>query len=225
MKETQKESELHLESLLYLLNDPALDREAFEARLAVDAQLGEILAETVLTYQSLQSIDSHAMVCLASKAGTDSMVKVTTTNSVRPISVEIGHARLRLILGTLAASLLIVGFLGWQAVYSPALRSVEIARASKMDSQSPNGSAALNSEAGTFSNVAWAWGDLRTDDRNDHQLRHAGFTDIESLLAMNEPFSDSDVPEWLVLATATVLEESDGIDASHEQSESRDLLQ
>ena len=58
------ESQLHLEAMLYLLDDAALDREAFEARLANDPRLGEILAQSVTVFQSLESInfDSQTIV-------------------------------------------------------------------------------------------------------------------------------------------------------------------
>ena len=51
------ESQMHLEAMLYLLDDSALDRDAFEARLSNDFQLGEILAKAVGTFHNLRSSD------------------------------------------------------------------------------------------------------------------------------------------------------------------------
>lgn len=181
------ESQLHLEAMLYLLEDPALDREAFEARLANDTQLGEILAQSVMVFQSLESIrfDSQTIVRVAHGSGHSYRSWIT--------------------FATVAASLLLMGFLGWQA-----LRSIR---------SSPTEIATFSTENVPLLNVVWAWGELKADDPDDQLLRDAGDGEFENALAMLDPFTEREVPEWLVLATTGILE--DGSD----QKDAKALIQ
>ncbi len=171
------ESQSHLEAMLYLLEDPVLDREAFETRLANDPQLGEILAKSVTVFESLESIkfDSQTMVHVAHGSG----------NSYR---WWISFA-------TIAASLLLLGFLGWQSLYSIRSGPIEIATSS--------------TENVSLNRVVWAWGELKADDPEAQLLRDAADGEFENTLAMLDPFIERDVPDWLVLATTDILE--DGI--------------
>lgn len=161
-------SQMHLEAMLYLLDDPALNRDAFESRLANDAQLAEILAESVTVFQSLRKAEFA---------------------SEKPIVAPMARAyihsfRLWQSIPVIAASLLIFGFLGWQTIQSMRSHSKEIA---------------MNS-------VVWAWGELQTDNSDSQLSRDIGDSDFENTLAMLEPTGDSEVPEWLVLATAANVE-------------------
>ncbi len=162
------ESQMHLDAMLYLLDDPALNRVAFEARLANDSQLAEILSETVSVFQSLQSVEFE---------------------SEKQVVVQVAHASVssyrkwQSIL-VIAASLLIFGFIGWQSIQSIRNHSSKIA----------------------LNNVVWAWGELQTDNSDSQLSRDIGESDFENTIAMLEPSSDIDVPEWLVLATAANVE-------------------
>lgn len=178
VENNSNESQLHLEAMLYLLEDSALDREAFEARLANNPQLGEILAQSVTVFQSLESIkfDSQTIVPVAHGSG------------------EIYRSWISL--ATIAASLTVMGFFGWQTLHSIRSGSTEIAESS--------------TENGSLSNVVWAWGELKADDPESQLLRDVGDGEFENALAMIDPFTERDVPEWLVLATTDILEE--GID-------------
>jgi len=155
-------SQMHLDAMLYLLGDPVLDRDAFEARLANDTQLAEILADAVTVFQSMRKAEFEKQ-CVAP----------TTRASVHSFH----HWQS---IPVIAASLLIFGFIGWQTIKSMRSHSKKIA---------------MNS-------VVWAWGELQTDNSDFQLSRDLGDSDFEHTLAMLEPTSDSDVPEWLVLATA-----------------------
>ena len=172
------ESQLHLEAMLYLLDDAALDREAFEARLANDPRLGEILAQSVTVFQSLESINFDSQTI------------------VRATHVSRRAYRSWMSLATIAASLLLVSFLGRQTLHSIRSGSTEIA--------------ASSTENGSLINVVWAWGELKADDPDAQLLRDVGDGEFENTLAMLDPFTEREVPDWLVLATTDVLE--DGMD-------------
>ena len=170
------ESQLHLEAMLYLLEDAALDREAFESRLANDPALGEILAQSVTVFQSLESINFDSQTI------------------VRATHVSSRSYRSWISLATIAASLLLVSFLGWQTLHSIRSGSTEIATSS--------------TENGSLISVVWAWGELKADDPDAQLLRDVGDSEFENALAMLDPFTERDVPEWLVLATTDVLEDA-----------------
>ncbi len=91
----------HLEAMLYLLDDPALDREAFEARLADDAQLGEILAQAVTTFQALQAASFKPN-------------GIAQGSVARRTSSVLNALPQWQFLSVLAASILLACFLGWQ---------------------------------------------------------------------------------------------------------------
>ena len=178
VENNSNESQLHLEAMLYLLEDPTVDREVFEARLANNPQLAEILAQSVTVFQSLESIkfDSQAIVPVAQGSG------------------EIYRSWISL--ATIAASLTVMGYLRWQTLHSIRSGSTEIT--------------ASSTENGSLSNVVWAWGELKADDPESQLPRDVGDGEFENALAMMDPFTERDVPEWLVLATTDILE--DGID-------------
>ena len=172
---TSNASQLHLEAMLYLLEDPALDREAFEARLANDTQLGEILAQSVIVFQSLESFrfDSQTIVRIPQGSG---------------------HSyRSWISFATIAASLLLMGFLGWQTL--------------RLIRSSPTEIATSSTENVPLLNVVWAWGELKADDPEAQLLRDGGDGEFEHALALLDPFTDREVPEWLVLATTDILED------------------
>ncbi len=162
------ESQMHLDAMLYLLDDPALNRDAFEARLANDTQLAEILAEAVSVFQSLQTVEFELENQVMARTACASVYSYRKWQSMPVI----------------AASLLIIGFIGWQSIQSIRSHSKEVA---------------LNS-------VVWAWGELQTDNSDSQLSRDFGDSDFENNLAMLEPTGDSDIPEWLVLATAANVE-------------------
>ena len=89
-----------------------------------------------------------------------------------------------------------MGFLGWQTLRSIRSRPTAIITSSI--------------ETVSLSNVVWAWGELKADDPEAQLHRDAGDSEFENALAMLDPFTDRDIPEWLVLATTDILE--DGID-------------
>lgn len=190
-KVTTDESELHLEVMLYLLEDPVLDRTAFEERLADDPQLGEILAQGVAVFQNMKSIKTF--------------VPSVSIADVSTNKIEIPPRHLWRTLATLAASLILIVFLGLRSYRSTLQPPTEI-----VSSHIEN--LALN-------NVVWAWGELQTDEPEDHL--QSDFSDIEGeyTRAAIEPFSESDVPDWLVMATA------DSIESGYDQRDSKAFLQ
>jgi len=96
------ESRMHLEAMLYLLGDPALDRDAFEARLLSEPQLGEILANAVVLFHSLRSSNLKRLAVRPTR--------------VSPAASQVKNAfRRGLFVPTVAASLFIACILGWQS--------------------------------------------------------------------------------------------------------------
>ena len=182
------DSQMQLEAMLYLLDDPALDRNAFEARLVNDSQLAETLAETVRVFHSLQSVQfSHLQS--VSRLGHSSVYS---------------HRRWQSIL-VIAASLLLVGFLGWQTLVSIRSRQSEVASSS--------------TENVSLNSVVWAWGELRADEPEAQPVRDTGDFEYDHSLAMLDPFMVRDVPEWLVMATTDILE------GDNDQKDAKVLIQ
>lgn len=99
----------HCQAMLYLLEDPSLDRVAFEARLADDPQLGEILAQAVTTFLSLRAVSFE------SEAVARNSSQVSASGSV---ARGVPQYRSWQFVSVLAASLLIAVFLGWQTLFS-----------------------------------------------------------------------------------------------------------
>lgn len=178
------ESQLHLEALLYLLGDPVLDRQAFEERLADDSRLGEILSEAVSVYQWTQGVSTWRMLPASGP-----------TLSAQPtMALPRGVWRTY---ATLAASLLIIGLLGWQTI--PWMRST-------------------STEIALLNSVVWAWGELQTEESDSQFVRDSSGSDVETAIASQDLTLESDVPEWLVLATADRLD-------GHELSDGKALIQ
>ena len=95
----------HTEAMLYLLEDPTFDGAAFEARLADDPQLGEILAQAVTTFYLLQAVKFDSTV----------VPQTFVTRSGSPF--EVSYRQWQAI-SVIAASILMAGFLGWQSLFS-----------------------------------------------------------------------------------------------------------
>ena len=182
------DSQMQLEAMLYLLDDPALDRNAFEARLANDSQLAETLAETARLFHSLQSVQFAQSQSVARFAH----------------SSVYFHRRWQSIL-VIAASLLLVGFLGWQTLVSIRSRQSEVASSS--------------TEYVSLNSVVWAWGELRADEPEAQPVRDTGDFEYDHSLTMLDPFMVRDVPEWLVMATADIPE------GDNDQKDAKVLIQ
>ena len=93
---------MQLDAMLYLLDDPALDRDAFEARLANDVQLAEILAEAVSVFQSLQKVEFELEKQSMARTAHASVYSYHRWQSIP----------------AMAASLLVFGYIGWQTIQS-----------------------------------------------------------------------------------------------------------
>lgn len=232
------ESKLFLEAMLYLLDDPALDRVDFESRLADDVRLCEILAESVSIHQALQlqalqlidvnrqpEIDLPALssqrVVDATRASTASHSNSSTSN------FTISH-RFALSLATIAASLLLVSYIGWQALKSTNGLPFQIAKFENKRQASTviaSESAASNSEASELRSVLLAWGEVKDSDQSEFLIRFTNFSDLEYASSTHESTEDRDVPEWLVLAAAADLEGGAGADLRLDDIESRTLVQ
>ena len=169
------ESQMHLDAMLYLLDDPILDRFAFEVRLANDSKLSEILTETVLVFHSLQSVKFDSQL-----QSVDRLAHSSDYSNRRWQAFPV-----------IAASLLLVGFLGWQTLNSIRTRHYEIAS---------------GTENASRNQVVWAWGELRADESESQPLRDAVDFEFDNSLAIHDSFAERDVPEWLVMATTDRLE-------------------
>ncbi len=178
------ESQLHLDAMLYLLGDPALDRQAFEERLADDPRLGEILSDAVSVYQLTQSVSTWRTLQASGLTHPASPILALPRGVWRTYT-------------TLAASLLLFGFLGWQTL--PWMRS-------------------STTEIASLNSLVWAWGELQADRSDTQFLRDNNGSDFENAIALLDLSVESDVPEWLVLATADRME-------SHDLTDGKALIQ
>ena len=170
-----EESQMHLESMLYLLNDPALDRSAFESRLEHDPKLAEILANTVDSYQ--------ALLCVPSWQAS------ATSQFVSPVaSKTIHYYRSWQMLGALAASILIVALTAWQLLFS--IRQQE----SVLSANEPE----------LQNNIVLAWSDMQSNDGEPMLFREIAIHEIEneSSLAVSDFSGELEIPDWIVLAAS-----------------------
>ncbi len=189
------ESQLHLDAMLYVLEDPTLDRRAFEARLEDNSQLAEILADAVAFCLLTSNVtwDQHSTLLQPAIAPT------------ALITYPVLGWRWVGTLSTLAASFLIVVFLCWQAFQHKNPGSPEFAY--------------TNAETVSLNNVVLAWGDMQSEHSPFQSGRELVDFESESSLAILDSVGERDVPEWLVLAT------SDTLNHGLELSDGEGLLQ
>jgi hypothetical protein len=211
---SKDESQLRLNAMLYVLEDSNLDREAFENQLVENVRLAEILADTVLMYQGLHSIREGMLgqdLVGAQAASSKSVARAGQSLAVFPSWVAVA---------SLAASLLLVGFLGWKSFesLSNALRSRQPGALASVEALSSNANSA------SLQTLLQAWGELRTSHEEDALVQHVCFIDREIPGTASELLNDDDVPEWLVLATAAILEQG-GVDLPLEPVETRTVIQ
>ena len=176
------ESQMHLEAMLYLLEDPALDRNEFEARLLEEPQLCEILANSVDAFLRFQSTEPDSF--------SGPMVQ-----EIRRAAAGTGD-RGSLFLPVVAASLLLACFVGWQAFVL--IQSISSNSASSVSLAS---SLSLN-------NVVLAWGDLQTDRDDSGMVQETSNSDLDSSLSLADSFVEADVPDWLVLAATETTDDN-----------------
>ena len=180
------ESKMHLDAMLYILEDPSLDRKSFEEQLAENCELAEILAEAVATY--------HAARCVSMRKEFSGECTESNTTTTQP-HFDNRSNRLVSMLSTLAASLALVSYLGFQAFQS---RDADVL---------------------SLNNVVLAWSEMQSEPPRLQQSRELVEFDSEGTLAVADTMSDVDVPDWMVLATA------DSFESEFNFLESRGLLQ
>lgn len=89
-----------LEAMLYVLNDPALDRDEYEQRLANDPVLGESVAEAVGLLQDIKAVSgSHAKP----------MVTIAVSSSAQRTPVAFWFWSI-----SIAASIALIACVGWR---------------------------------------------------------------------------------------------------------------
>ena len=138
IKPEDNESKLHSDAMLYLLDDPSLDRKAFEIQLAEDAGLAEILAETVAVYHSLRRVQTWQPLPVLK----DVMI-VSLRSSPNPVVWRW--------FAVVAATLLITGFLGRNSLNSIRSGADEVALAwGEMKFESPDSSAMRDASESEF---------------------------------------------------------------------------
>ncbi len=215
----QDKSQLHFEAMLYVLEDPSLDRAAFEARLLDDDGLGEILVEAVQLFHSMrQSEDDRAAPIYldVSSARTDKGC------SSRATGAEVNSAGW-LGLAAFAASILVVGFLGWKSM------QVFLPSSVKLDNDyaatSPIVPQVFGNAEASLKQVVRAWGEVGTGHHEELLTQYVNLTDFEIALASCDSVCESDVPEWLVMATKAIVQQDDGVDLPFENVDSRTLIQ
>ena len=185
-----------LEAMLYALNDPALDRDEYEQRLANDPVLGESVAEAVGLLQDIQAVSgphTKPMVAIAASSSDQ-----RTPVAFWPWSISI------------AASIALIACVGWRFFVFERNNHNQLANVQSANVQSANvQSANVQSANVQLANVVNAWSDLQQldglDNAEDAKLRSVG---LESELSPGtEEVLDEDVPDWLIaasIATVTV---------------------
>ncbi len=205
---TNKDSQLHLEAMLYLLEDPALDRDAFEARLDNDVQLAEVLSESVAMFQSLKSLELRGPEFVSREAD------LVTVRHPAPQASESSRTRgshpTWNLVTCVAASIGFLGFLGWMMFETNRIGPVE----HDLLTQNPV----------AIKNIVYAWSELQLDsgsnaNRSDDSLVDLSDSEEELTLVAHDAFSEKDVPEWLVMATL------DSLGNNIEANDSKVLLQ
>ena len=198
------ESQLHLDAMLYVLDDPTLDRAAFEARLEGDCRLAEILAEAVAMFELTREIswrENSSSAPSTTDPHNASLPESSLPESSLPESSRYESSRYdwRSVAAffVLAASFLI-SVVGWNTF-----------------KREPPGVASLDD----LDNVVLAWGELQSELADYQPIRNAGEYDPETTLAFLDAVDEDGVPEWLVLAT------SDRLDGGLDSKERRGLLQ
>jgi hypothetical protein len=176
------ESQMHLEAMLYLLEDPTLDRHAFETRLLEEPQLCEILANSVDAFLRLQSAKFESF-------------PVRVVPETRQAAPDSGSFRW-LFLPVIAASLFLACFVSWQAFVLTQANSSNHA-----PSVSSASSLSLNK-------IVLAWGDLQTDRDNAGLVQETNNSDLDSFLSLADSFAEAEVPDWLVQAAAETTDKS-----------------
>ena len=89
------------DAMLYVLNDPALDRDEFEQRLASDPVLCESVAEAVGLFQDIKSVNGSCA---------KPMVTVCVSSSTQRTPVAFWQWSI-----SIAASIALIAYIGWQS--------------------------------------------------------------------------------------------------------------
>lgn len=190
------ESQLYLDAMLYVLEDPALDRAGFEARLDWDFRLAEILTDSVELYELTQSVscwEAGIPASLGASSGLDASSTRSPFSTVLPNSSSDGRRWSTTSL-VLTASLLL-SVVGWGVIVQ------------------------RSSDALSQDDVVLAWGDMQSE-MADHQIvREAVDDDSEWTIAMLDAAVEAEVPDWIVLAT------SDRLDVGLDSKDGKGVLQ
>jgi hypothetical protein len=174
-KTPSKPSTHLLEAMLYVLNDPALDRDAYEQRLANDPVLGQSVAEAVGLVQDIQAVSgSH----------TKPMVTIAVSSSAQRTPIAFWPWSI-----SIAASIALIACVGWRFFVFEQNNHNQLANAQLANAQ--------------LANVVNAWSDLQhldgLDIAEDAKLRSVGLD--SELSPGTEEVLDEDVPDWLISAS------------------------
>ncbi len=193
----QNSSELHLKAVLYLLEDPALDRTAFEEMLAVDdGQLAELLSAAVYDLELLKKSESRF---------TGLIEVVREPVELAPRSQTYFSSKMAW-LSVVVASCVAVGFVGWQFAQN---KPPEIV--AQMTMQHPDFASddllvpmdALN--VAERSSMVQAWTEFRVVDEADAASSNSLISDQDCILCLHRDApSEADVPDWLVHAASAL---------------------
>jgi hypothetical protein len=171
-----EQDKLSSDALLYVLNDPSLDRDAFEVQLADDMVLGEMVSEAARWVFDIKSLG--AISCQTGKVSVASPVSAEAASpSVCPSWIWIC---------ALAASIAMVAGVSW--------RFGRIgSNDQKLTANVVNAWADLQSEMGDSN-----------DPYLDSRSKAVFVPETELMLEENEVAHDSDLPTWLVAATVAM---------------------
>jgi hypothetical protein len=205
---TNDDTQLHLEAMLYLLEDPALDRDAFEARLENDVRLAEVLSESVTMFQSLKSLEFSSAESNSREA--DPVTVYHPIPQASESSRTRGSHRSWNLSTCIAASIGFIGFLSWMIFETNRIEPVD----HDLLAQNPV----------AIKNIVSAWSELKLNNEsiangNTDSLADPDESEEELTLVTHDAFSEKDVPEWLVMATV------DSLETNIEANDTKVLLQ
>ncbi|MCY2976044.1 MAG: hypothetical protein NTW52_15420 [Planctomycetota bacterium] len=205
---TNDDSQLHLESMLYLLEDSVLDRDAFEVRLENDARLAEVLSESVTMFQSLKSIEPVVSESVSRESDLVTVCK-PVPQAFESSRTRVSHPRWNLVT-CVAASIGFLGFLSWMIFETNRIEPVE--------------SDLLVQNSVAIKNIVSAWSELKLDSESNANGNADSLVDLidseeELTLVGHDAFSEKDVPDWLVMATV------DSVENNIEANDTKVLLQ
>ena len=187
----QNSSELYLKAVLYLLEDPALDRIAFEQLLvADDGQLAELLSSAVYDLDLLKRSESRF-------AGLSEVARDPV--ELAPRSEALFSSKM-VWLSVVVASCVVVGLFGWHFVQDTAVELVAQNTMRYPNFASDDSLVPMDElNVAERSSMVQAWTEFRVVADAEAGFTNGFISDPDCVLCFHREVSpDREVPDWLV---------------------------